>query len=143
MQVAGQGLVTGLFDRRRHTATQVDQRGLRGVAQAGVGTALPAQAQLALGIGREQQFELVAVHRTVAEELVVVVESGRQLRVLFGRQAVELQPFLIQVVARLDLEEQAHLAVGLAVVGKHEGLVDRQEVRFDIERVGLQWAGQQ
>jgi len=72
-----------------------------------------------------------------------MVEGGRQLRVQFGRQAVELQAFLIQVVARLDLEEQAHLAVGLAVVGKHEGLVDRQEVRFDIERVGLQRAGQQ
>jgi len=28
-------------------------------------------------------------------------------------------------------------------MGKHEGLVDRQEVRFDIERVGLQRAGQQ
>ncbi|MNG37950.1 hypothetical protein D3C84_1254670 [compost metagenome] len=72
----------------------------------------------------------------------MVVERGRQLRVLFGGQSVELQALLIQVVARLDLEVQAHLAVGLAVVGEHEGLVNRQEVWFHIERVGLQRAGQ-
>jgi hypothetical protein len=65
-----------------------------------------------------------------------------QLRVLLG-QAVELQALLVQVVAVLDLEMQAHLAVGLAVVGQHEGLVHRQEVRFGGKRVGLERAGEQ
>ncbi|MNP01423.1 hypothetical protein D3C76_932370 [compost metagenome] len=98
---------------------------------------------MALGIGRQQQFELVAVHRAVTEEFVVVVERRRQLWLLLGGQAVELQALLVEVIALLDLKEQAHLAVGLAVVGQHEGLVDRQEIGFDIERVGLQRSGQE
>ncbi|MNO63985.1 hypothetical protein D3C76_547060 [compost metagenome] len=105
LQVAGQGLVAGLIGGRGHAATQVDGGGLRRVAQAGVGTALPAQAQLAFCVGRDQQFELVAVHRTVTEEFVMVVERRRQLRLLLGGQAVELQALLVEVVALLDLEE--------------------------------------
>ena len=143
MQAAGQCLVAGLFGGRRRAAAQVDGGGLRWVAQAGIGTALPAQAQLALGVGRNQQFELVAVHRAVTEELVMVIQRGGELRLLFGRQAVELQALLVQVVTLLDLEVQAHLAIGLAVVSQHERLVDRQEVGFGVERVGLQRASQQ
>ena len=94
-------------------------------------------------VGGDQQFELVAVHRTVAEEFVVVVERRRQLRLLLGGQAVELQALLVKVVTLLDLEEQTHLAIGLAVVAQHKRLIDRQEVGFDVERVGLQGAGQQ
>ena len=131
-----------MFGGRRYAAAQVDAGGLWRVAQAGVGAALPAQAQLALGVGRQQQFKLVTVHRAVAEELVVVVECRRQLRLLIARQAIEFEALLIQVVARLDLEVQAHLAVGLAVVGQYEGLLDRQEIGFDVERVGLQGASQ-
>lgn len=95
-----------------------------------------------MGVGRQQQLELVTVHRAVAEELVMVVECRRQLRLLIARQAIEFEALLIQVVARLDLEVQAHLAVGLAVVGQYEGLLDRQEIGFDVERVGLQGGSQ-
>ncbi len=141
MQAAGQGLVTGLIGDRCGAAAQVDDRGLWRIAQAGIGAALPPQAQLPLGIGRYQQLELVAVHRAVTEEFVMVVQGSGQLRVLVDGQAIELQAFLVQVVTLFDLEEQAHLAVGLAVLGEDEGLVDRQEVGFDVERVGLQRAG--
>ena len=63
------------------------------------------------------------------------------LRLLAWLDTVELEAFLIQVIALLDLEEQTQLAVREPVVGQHEGLLYRQKVRFDRKRVGLQGAG--
>ncbi|BCJ06085.1 hypothetical protein PRtIB026_A41370 [Pseudomonas sp. RtIB026] len=73
----------------------------------------------------------------------MVVFGLGQRWMLLGRQAVELQALLVEVVTVLDLEMQAHLAVFQAIVGQGEGLVDRQEVRLYRKGVGLEGAGEQ
>ena len=48
-----------------------------------------------------------------------------------------------RIVPNNATESLIGLTIGLAVMAQHKGLVDRQEVGFDVERIGLQGAGQQ
>ncbi|VVN27891.1 hypothetical protein PS623_04629 [Pseudomonas fluorescens] len=111
LQITCQRLVIRLAcARSRSAAAKVDNGGLRRVTQAGVGTALPAQSQLATGRRRDQQLKLAAVHCTVTEEFIVMVECRWQRRLLRCIQAVEFQPLLVQVIAVLDLKLHAQFA---------------------------------
>ncbi|CRW76386.1 hypothetical protein PAERUG_P63_London_25_VIM_2_03_14_00915 [Pseudomonas aeruginosa] len=134
LQAAGQALVLGDFAARpgggRAGTAQVERLALRRIAQAGIGAALPAQAQLSGGGRRQGQFQALAIDLRLAEELVAVAFAGRQLRLQGRVESVEAQALLVQVVARRDLPAQLHLAVVEALPGEAEGFLHRQEIRL-------------
>ncbi|MCY1361741.1 hypothetical protein D9M69_484190 [compost metagenome] len=55
---------------------------------------------------------------------------------LVGRQAIELQAFLIQVIAVGDLPIELGFTGFQAFRGKREGFINREEFRFGVERIG-------
>ncbi|MNO82879.1 hypothetical protein D3C76_741650 [compost metagenome] len=69
----------------------------------------------------------------------------RQRGMLVGRQTVELQAFLIQVIAVGNLPEQLGFAGLKAFGGENERFVDGQEIGFGLERIAprLGQAGKQ
>ncbi len=114
--------------RRRGSTIKRDLAGLRRVAQPGIGTALPAQTYACLAPRRDDQFEAAAIDLLITEELVAVRLARGQRRLALGRQAVELQALLVEVIARRDLPVQARGARLLRADGQGEGLIDRQEI---------------
>ncbi|MNG23640.1 hypothetical protein D3C84_1082700 [compost metagenome] len=66
---------------------------------------------------------------------------------LIGRQSVELQAFLIQVIAVGNLPEQLGFTGVQAFRRKNEGFADRKKIRFGIEWIaaslGYTQAGKQ
>ncbi|MNN09137.1 hypothetical protein D3C81_1220130 [compost metagenome] len=142
LQAAGQGLIAGLLLLIDSGAAQADQVGLWWIAQAGIGTALPAHAQLACGGGGQDQFKFTAIHQSLAEELVLMGQGLWQGGLLLDGQAVELQAFLVKIVTIGDFPVQAHLPGIQPLAAEHERLVHRQKVALG-KGVGLGQAAEQ
>ncbi len=97
---------------------------------------LEADLDLARGTGRNLQLQRLAIDLLVAEKLVAVGFTLRQLGFLRLGQAIELEALLIQVVPIGDLPEQLGFTGVQAFGGKHERLFHRQEIGFGLEGIG-------
>ncbi|MNL04756.1 hypothetical protein D3C87_1253330 [compost metagenome] len=146
LQVAGQGLV-GRFIRRtgRNGAAQIYDFGLRWITQTGVGTALITHVDLTAGAGGNLQFQALTINLLLTEKLVAVGFALRQCRMLIGRQTIEFQAFLIQVIAVGNLPKELGFTGFQAFRGENERFVDGQKIGFGLERIasGLGQAGEQ
>lgn len=70
------------------------------------------------------------------EKLVAVRFTFRQRGVLFDRQSVELQAFLVQVIAVGDLPIELGFTGFQTFRGIREGFINREKFRFGVERIG-------
>ncbi|MNH95814.1 hypothetical protein D3C73_484660 [compost metagenome] len=115
---------------------QVHDPGLRRITQTGIGTTLVTDLDLAAGTRWYLQFQTLAVDLLFTEKLVAVGFTFRQRRVLPDRQSIELQAFLVQVVAVGDLPIELCFTGFQAFRGKGEGFINREKFRFGVERIG-------
>ncbi|MCY1443047.1 hypothetical protein D9M71_594430 [compost metagenome] len=111
LQIAGQGLVRRFVCRARQgLPAQIHDLGLWRITQAGIGTALEADLDLAGRACRDLQLKALAINLLFAEEFITVEFPLRQRGMLVDRQTVELQALLIQVIAIGNLPEQLGFA---------------------------------
>src|SRR3546814_2544356 len=87
--------------------------------------ALETDLDLTGGAGGNLQLQRLAIHLLIAEKLVAVGFTFRQLRLLRLGKTVEFESLLIQVVAVGDLPEQLGFTGVQAFGGKHKGLFHR------------------
>ncbi|MNG12746.1 hypothetical protein D3C84_963800 [compost metagenome] len=111
LQIAGQGLVRRFIGRAQGVrVAQVHDPGLRWITQPGIGAALVTDLDLTAGARRDLQLHPLAIDLLFTKKLVAVGFALRQRGMLVGRQTVELQAFLIQVIAVGNLPEQLGFA---------------------------------
>jgi hypothetical protein len=135
LQVAGQGLIRCFVCGNRRDTAQIHDLGLRRITQTGIGTALEAHLELTGSAGRDLQFQTLAVNLLLTKELVTVRFAFRQDGMLVNRQTIELQAFLIKVIAVGDLPIELGFTGFKAFGGEDKRLFHRQEFRFGIERI--------
>ncbi|MNX82536.1 hypothetical protein D3C86_1142700 [compost metagenome] len=137
MQAAGQRLVRCFSGRiQRNGIAQVHGPGLRRITQTGIGTALVTDLDLTARASRNFQFKALAVDLLFTEKLVAVGFAFWQRGMLPDRQSVELQAFLVQVIAVGDLPIELGFTGFQAFRGKREGFINREKFRFGVERIG-------
>ncbi|MNZ59766.1 hypothetical protein D3C78_778130 [compost metagenome] len=137
LQAAGQCLIRCFIGRTlRIGVTQVHDPGLRRITQAGIGAALVTDLDLAAGPRRNLQFQALTVDLLLAEKLVAVGFTFRQRGMLRDGQSVELQAFLVQVIAVGDLPIELGFTGIQTFRGKREGFINREKFRFGVERIG-------
>lgn len=141
LKAVGQGFIRCLrTGRRDRFAAQINDPGLRRVTQTRIGAALIADLDLTGRRRRDLYLQPLAINRLFSEELVAVGFALWQRRLLCSTQTVELQAFLIQVVAVGDLPEQLGFTGFQALGGENERFIDRQKIRFVSKGLFPAWA---
>ena len=114
--------------RRRAAAAQVYRAGLRRIAQAGIGAALPAEfKRREIRIG-ELHFQAVAIDSRITKIFVVVRLARRQLGLDPRWQPCESQALLVEVIAGRNVPAQHDSASVRLLDVQRERFVHGQKV---------------